>query len=107
MHITLAYRRAGRGDHLADVSQADALRVVMQAQPRLALFVDDMRLVNVLALKKRDQSFDAGIPLVRDVRQHERQIEYQFVSGHRGQHAVAEEQAKLGCEMPTEATPWR
>ena len=90
MHITLAYRRAGRGGQLADFRQTDALRVVVQAQPRLAVFPDDMCLVNILALKQRDQPLDAGIPLVGNVRQHQRQIEHQFVSGHRGQHAVAE-----------------
>ena len=90
MHITLVDRGARRGDQLADFNQADALRIVMQAQPRLAVFANDMRLINVFALEQRNQSFDAGIPLVRDVRQHERQIEYQFVSGHRGQHAVEE-----------------
>ena len=104
MHITLVYRRAGRGDQLADFSQADALRVVMQAQPRLAVFADDMRLINVLALEQRDQSLDAGIPLVRDVRQHERQIEYQFVSSHRGQHAVEQAQTKRVVEMPNALT---
>ena len=66
-----------------------------------------MCLINVLALKQRNQSFDAAIPLVRDVRQYERQIEYQFVSGHRGQHTVAEEKPELNREMQTAATPWR
>ena len=64
-----------------------------------------MRLVNVFALKQRNQSFDAGIPLVRDMRQYERQIEYQFVNGHRGQHTVAEEKLELNREMQTAATP--
>ena len=98
MYITLVYRRAGRGDQLADFSQADVLGVVMQAQPRLAVFANDMCLIDVLALKQRNQSFDAAVPLVRDVRQHERQIEYQFVSGHRGQHTVEDEQIRLGHE---------
>ena len=66
----------------------------MQAQPRLAVFANDVRLVNVLALKQRNKSLDAGIPLVRDVRQHERQIKYQFFNGHRGQHTIVEEQAE-------------
>ena len=89
VHITLAYRRAGRSRQLADFRQADALGVVMQTQPRLAVFANDMCLVNVLALKQRGQPRDAGIPLVRNVRQHQRQIEDQFVSGHRGQRSVA------------------
>jgi len=54
-----------------------------------------MRLINVLALEQRDQSLDAGIPLVRDVRQHEREILYQFVSGHHGQRGVAGAQASM------------
>ena len=80
----------------------------MQAQPRLAVFADDMCLVNVLTLKQRDQSFDAGIPLVRDVRQHERQIEYQFVSGHRYQlplrksKPASTEKPDGGCFMQIE-----
>ena len=43
MHIALAYRRAGRSGQLADFRQADALGVVMQTQPRLAVFADDVR----------------------------------------------------------------
>ena len=91
MHVALVNRGARRRDQLADFNQADPLRIIMQAQPRLAVFANDVRLVKVLVLKQRNQSFDAGIPLVRDMRQYERQVEYQFFNGHRGQHTVAEE----------------
>lgn len=54
----------------------------MQTEPRLATFVNDMGLVDVLALKKRGQPRDASIPLVGNVWQHQRQIEDQFVGRH-------------------------
>ena len=47
----------------------------MQTQPCPAVFPDDVRLLNVLALKQGDQALDACIPLVGDVRQYQRQIE--------------------------------
>jgi hypothetical protein len=60
---------------LADLDQADALRIVVQTQPRLTVVADDVCLINVFALKQSDQPSDASIPLIGDVRQHQRQIE--------------------------------
>ncbi len=75
MHKTLVDRRADCGDQLANLDQADPLSIVVQAQPGLAVFTDDVCLINACVLKQSEQPFDASIPLIRDVRQHQRQIQ--------------------------------
>jgi hypothetical protein len=99
MHVALVDRRDGGGDQLTDRYQADALRIIVQAQP--PVFADDVYTINVFALGQRYQPSDAGIPLIRGVRQHQRQIVYKFVGRHCSQTTVLKKEIAVVRRLRT------
>jgi hypothetical protein len=73
--------RAGRLRQIAHPAHAESLRVVVQAKAGAAVLVDHVCHSQPFGLQQPGQALHAGVALIGDIRQDQRQVQFKFL-GH-------------------------